>query len=374
MDSYEANSTVEEMLMKKAGKMNIPISGVLELLPLCNMNCDMCYVRLSKKEMEARGQLKTVSEWLAIAEELKEAGTLFLLLTGGEPLIYPEFRELYVKLQEMGFIVSLNTNGTLIDEAWADFFVEHKPKRINITLYGPDEDAYEKLCHYKDGYQKVVKAIHLLLERGIKVRINRSLAKNNCYGAREVNTYWKPYGVSIHTDTYMMPAERERALPFNLQSRLDPVEAAICGVESMKLEMGEELYRNFLEKTLWEVEHILPEEGYGKVSCKAGNCAFTINWQGKLRPCVILTQPEYQIEDGKFLEAWEALSMKLKTMKLSKTCNGCKLRPICRMCLAAAILETGSESGTPDYLCQYSEEWYRLFKEDMKRLQHDKNL
>ena len=56
------NSTLEKYLIENAKKQNVPINGSLELLPLCNMNCDMCYVRLSRSEMERKGRLRTPEE------------------------------------------------------------------------------------------------------------------------------------------------------------------------------------------------------------------------------------------------------------------------------------------------------------------------
>ena len=60
-------------------------------------------------------------------DQMKEAGTLFVLLTGGELLLYPGFREVYLGLRKMGMILTVNTNGTLLDEGWADFFAQHPP-------------------------------------------------------------------------------------------------------------------------------------------------------------------------------------------------------------------------------------------------------
>ena len=134
MDLMEDGTTLERQLFDKAGKEKIPIYGILELLPLCNMNCKMCYVRMEKKEMEKKGKLRTAPEWLTLAKEMKDNGTLFVLLTGGEPLLYKEFKELYLGLKELGMIITINTNGTLIDEEWAEFFRKNKPRRINITL------------------------------------------------------------------------------------------------------------------------------------------------------------------------------------------------------------------------------------------------
>ena len=134
---------IEQMLVERAFRMRLPIACTLELTPLCNFDCRMCYVRLSGEELRGRGRLLSGSEWLRIAEEMKTAGVLFVLLTGGEPLLHPDFREIYRGLISMGMIVSVNTNGSLIDEEWADFFAENRPRRVNITLYGADEATYE---------------------------------------------------------------------------------------------------------------------------------------------------------------------------------------------------------------------------------------
>ena len=89
---------------------------------------------------------------------MAQSGVLFLLLTGGEPLMFPDFRRLYLELRQRGMILTVNTNGTLLDEEWAEFFGENKPRRINITLYGADDEAYRKLCHYPGGFEKALNA------------------------------------------------------------------------------------------------------------------------------------------------------------------------------------------------------------------------
>ena len=156
MDHSVGDTTIEKMLIQQAARQQQPINGSIELLPLCNMNCDMCYVRRSRKEMEQQGHLHKAEEWIQLGREMKDAGVLFLLLTGGEPLLFPDFKKLYLELMQMGMILTINTNGTLIDEDWTHFFGQYKPRRINITLYGADDVAYETLCHYPGGYAKTI--------------------------------------------------------------------------------------------------------------------------------------------------------------------------------------------------------------------------
>ena len=71
MDPMADASTVERMLLNQARMKNIPMNGSIELLPLCNLNCKMCYVRLSREEMETQGRIRTVDEWIAVAKEMK---------------------------------------------------------------------------------------------------------------------------------------------------------------------------------------------------------------------------------------------------------------------------------------------------------------
>ena len=177
MDLFDTNTTFERQLFAKAARNRIPLYGVLELLPLCNLNCDMCYVHLSKQEVQSQGRLRSLDEWISLAKQMKDAGTLFLLLTGGEPLLFPQFKELYCVLKDMGMILTLNTNGTLINEEWAEFFAKNKPRRINITLYGSKNETYENLCHMKDGFDKTIRGIELLKKYEIDVKINGSLVK-----------------------------------------------------------------------------------------------------------------------------------------------------------------------------------------------------
>lgn len=357
--------SMEKRLIQKAYIKQALINGSLELLPLCNMNCDMCYVRLSKAEMEQKGRLRTKEEWISLAHQMKDAGTLFLLLTGGEPLLFPEFKELYKELQNMGMILTINSNGTLINEEWADFFAKHKPRRINITLYGADDQAYGKLCHYPAGFQKTVNAIRMLRDREIDVKINGSITSKNEEDIKKILDIAKQYDAAVNLDTYMYPASRERNKPFDEQSRMNPKDAAMAKVLIYKYQMGDIAFEEYRRAIINTIEQYIPENyGYERyISCLAGNCSFTINWQGMIRPCVMQSMPQVNVFDKGFLQGWETISNETKKILINEACVSCRYRPICNTCAAAALLETGNYDGIPEYICEYTKEFYRIMKE-----------
>lgn len=362
MDQMADASAVERMLMEKSKVTGNPVYGCLELTPLCNMNCQMCYVRMSRSEMELQGQLHSSEEWLNLGNQMKEAGTLFVLLTGGEPLTHPDFKKIYLGLRQMGMILTVNTNGTLIDEEWADFFAQNHPRRINITLYGKDKNAYRNLCKYEDGYDRVIQAIKLLKERNVGVKINAIAARANAEDMREIITIGEKLDVPVRTDAYMMPAERERREPYDLQSRLDPEKAAQINIASLKQEMGSNLFQQYVAQSLERVTKFVPADQPRGMSCYAGNCSFTVNWQGNLRPCVVMSSPSVNAFEQGFMSAWEEVRNACQMILLNIKCSQCYLRIVCRTCPACALLETGSYQGIPKYMCRFAEECYRLLK------------
>ncbi|MBQ7416452.1 MAG: radical SAM protein [Oscillospiraceae bacterium] len=364
MDPLEGASTAERFLIMKAERHLIPITGSLELLPLCNLNCKMCYVRLSRPEMEAQGRMRTGEEWLALGRQMVRAGTLFLLLTGGEPLLHPDFKEIYLGLRKMGLILTINTNATLIDEDWADFFARNKPRRINITLYGASDVTYEGLCGCTDGCERVVRAVKLLRQRGVDVKISTTITPANVEDLSAMLALAKTLDVPLHAETYVMPAARERSQPFEQQNRLLPEEAAVARIRGLRGGMGEEMFHQYRADTLRRIDSYEPRQPEPcAVSCHGGKCSFTVNWQGMLRACVVTTLPEAPAFELGFQAAWQQVSREFNACRFCADCSVCRLRPICRVCAAAPQLETGDAMARPEYLCRYAAESERLLRE-----------
>ena len=116
MDHLHDANLLERALVDKANQSRVPITTNFELTPTCT----------ERSVVERHGGLSPLQQWLDWAEQLQDMGTLFILLTGGEPMLYPHFKELYTRLREMGFILTLNTNGTLIDNEMVRILQTHK--------------------------------------------------------------------------------------------------------------------------------------------------------------------------------------------------------------------------------------------------------
>lgn len=107
----------------KSREKGIPFTGTFELTPLCNLDCRMCYVHLTREQMGG-ARLLEPEVWKDLMDQAIDAGMRKARLTGGECLTYPGFDELYLHLQSRGVEVMVLTNGVLLDEARTAFFPE----------------------------------------------------------------------------------------------------------------------------------------------------------------------------------------------------------------------------------------------------------
>ena len=177
-------SRFERYLEDKARERGTPIRGQFELTPLCNFDCKMCYAHLAADQLEGH-QVMQVSEWKDLMKQAYEMGMYKATLTGGECLSYPGFKDLYLYLNELGCSVTVLTNGYLLDDEWIEFFTRFKPELIRVTLYGSNEEDYERVTGHR-GFGRVYHNIDRIKEADIPLTI--SVTPNRYLGEAVLDT------------------------------------------------------------------------------------------------------------------------------------------------------------------------------------------
>jgi len=359
-------------LFSKASRAKIPLSGTFELSPVCNFSCRMCYVRKTAKEVQASPRpIMTLEQWLEIARQARDAGMLYLLLTGGEPLLWPDFWTLYEALIRMGFLVSINTNGSLIDDAAVERFRRLPPNRINITLYGASDATYLALCGRDGVFSKVTHAIETLQENRIQVKLNCSLTPENASDLEDMIAWADERKLIFQVATYMFPPVRRDAELVGQNERFTPAESAAWHLKTFRFQNGEEKYHEFLRNIR---AGSIPPPGLdescvdpldGKIRCRAGNASFWITWDGWMTPCGMMPEPKLELAGRNFEEAWRELTEVSSAAALSGVCTKCRNQQLCHACAAMALAETGRLSGIPRYLCEMVDAMKALAEADV---------
>lgn len=355
MTGNQTELQIIEHMHRRAVAQGIPLSGTFELTPLCSMACKMCYVRMSPEELAATGKrLRTADEWLALAREAKEQGMLLLLLTGGEPFLYPEFRRLYTELRQMGFVISINSNATLITEETVAWLKENPPQRINITLYGASDATYARLCGHPTGFTQVTRAIELLRDAGISVKLNCSVTPENVCDLEDIIAYSDEHKLVLQATSYMFPPLRRDAESVGRNARFAAEECARTEVKIRRLQYGAENLREYCKaiESHQPVDTPLCADCEGEgLQCRAGKSAFWVTWDGRMTPCGMVNEPAVFPFGQGFADAWQSLRAQTAALHLPPECASCDAKHYCHTCAAMCYTETGRYDCKPQYRC-----------------------
>lgn len=348
-----------DFLFIKADAKGIPLAGSFELTPRCTLNCKMCYIHKSSFDKTAIAEEKDTGFWLDLAKDARDAGMLMLLLTGGEPMLRPDFDEIYRECKKLGLLVSVNTNATLIDEDKLRLFSEYPPHKVSVTLYGASSETYGKLCGNSSAYQRVVDSIYELKKAGVNLKLNYSITPDNVADIPAVTAFIKELGVPAIAASYMFGSVRNCGEAY----RLTAEDAARAQLEWHRGMLGDEELANRLRSDS-------PPEQVGelcsqRISCRAGLSTFWVTWQGEMTPCGMMSGPNIPVTD--FAGAWQAIRAEREKIFLPAECSGCKHRKKCDMCAAVSLGETGRSDGVPPYACQKAYEYSRLCDEFISR-------
>lgn len=348
-------SRVEQILLDEAGNRRQVITVNMELLPVCNLDCKMCYIRTDMKEVNALGGLRSVEEWLRLAEQMRDAGVLFLLLTGGEVFLYPQFKELYLALYKMGFIITINSNGTLIDEETVSWLRQYPPKCVSLSLYGASDATYEAICGQNGVFTRLDRAIRLLKESGIPLELKTILTPLNIHDAHACWQYANELGILYLTSTYTFPPTRKANGEEVI--RLNPHEAVQARFESNRMLSDEEVYREKIIEhlQLYEDTRRTPGNDLYGFTCGATRNSCWMTWQGRMTPCAMLEGPYTEPFEIGFLPAWEELKQRCDQILMSTKCSHCDKRAVCNTCPAANYAETGRFDCAAPFHCEMTQ-------------------
>ncbi len=349
-----------QYLFLKAKEKNVPLSGTFEITGRCNFNCRMCYIHGSDNEKLKEKELST-EQWLRIADKAFEAGTLLLLITGGEPLIRNDFAQIYTYCKKLGMEISINTNASLITDETIELFKRYMPARINVTLYGACEKTYMDTTCREGYYKRVTANIEKMKSAGLPVKMNITASDYNSADIPKLYGYASENEIPVETACYLFPSARLG----RDADRPDACTAAGNMLTSEKCRLSEEAFKkkaeSFKDFTEKERKPYLTGE---KPKCRAGTAAFWITYDGTMLPCGMMKTPSASVTENGFENAWKYINAETKKIILPPECRDCDYSEVCESCAASCYAETGSFDKVPVYLCQKSREYVRLLKEE----------
>lgn len=361
---------VNRLIYDNAKKMEIPVTASFELTARCNFHCKMCYLCRFPEDKEATKQELTATQWIRLGEEARDAGVFFVTITGGEIFLRKDFKQIYEAFANMGFNITLHTNGSMITDEVAQWLGKIPPAKVSITVYGASPETYEEITGHRDGFERTLRGIKALVDNRIHTEIKTTVVKTNQNEFDKMMQLADKLGIELGVVNYVGP-RRDDVCTDPLANRLDPKETAIYekkfqdykyNIYLNKMKGKAEIHssdrkdiKNIEQNTEHTTEHnidTISEPDNNAFKCSAGKYACWFTWNGKMTACGLLPNPALNVLDKPIKELWSELKAKCNEIPKCQDCKDCEVIEYCMACPARLYSETGSFSKKAAYLCE----------------------
>jgi MoaA/NifB/PqqE/SkfB family radical SAM enzyme len=341
--STEYGPFVRELL-SRAAACRQPVNASFELTSRCNLSCSMCYIRLGTDDSPLKKELPA-SAWLSLARDAVENGMVFLLLTGGEIFLRPDFFQIYEPLTRMGLILTLFTNGTLITSEIARRLAHSPPSRVEITLYGATPETYEAVTGIPGSYAHCFNGIELLLENRIPLGLKTTLTRQNVRELEAMRQMAHNWGLPFSGGWLL--SKRRDGYPSNVEN------CRLSAQDCVTLESTDCFsVKEWNEVALQGLSSPKERSFY----CQAGRASFLINAFGEMNVCMDLPFPKALPLKIGFCAAWKEVQSYVDSAPPgASVCLSCDASAYCPCCPAWSLIETGKLTEPVPYLCEIAQ-------------------
>jgi AdoMet-dependent heme synthase len=320
----------------------------------CNLRCDHCYISAGPGPRPP-DELST-TECLRVMDGIAEINpNVFLILTGGEPLLRPDLPTLAAAGRERGFTVVVGTNGVLLGERQARRLRASGVQGVSLSLDSTDASRHDAFRRRAGAWQGTVRATRSCRAEGLEFSLHMSVAEWNAaeipamidlareLGATVLNLFFLVRCGRAEGITDIAPAEYERILTDLARGQGAaglPVRAR-CAPQFRRI--------------VWEQDPTSPLlHAYAEGACPAGKHYCRITPDGEVTPSPYMPLAVGSLRERSFADLWRSAPVftDLRTSALRGRCGACEFSRMCGGCRCRAYATTGDYLGE-DPACAY---------------------
>ncbi len=344
-EKYIPKGSIIESSLRYAYKNSIPIISTIEVTQDCNFSCTHCYNfdRTKINKVPNRSDAMSPARILSLIDELNQAGTLFLNLSGGEALATPHIFEYIKKASSLNMEVRLKTNASLLDQSIIEKLIQAGLKGMDISLYGASEEAYQKLTGTQGSFAKVLGNISSLKKTKLDTHISIILNRDNFIELESMIEI-----CNEHQFLYQVSTE--------ITERYDN------STGSRDLEITDEQFKVLAQKENFETN------GVGNFQCSCARSVCGINFAGDLYPCIGAPIFAGNVKDRNFNDLWKNSDVLngIRDLKPTdfKECISCNYQESCNRSSGSVFINTGNYTGCDETVLRQAKITHSLKSKD----------
>lgn len=330
----EFNYDIKDICMEN----KIPIIGCIEVTEKCNLKCKHCYNSpLDKKELEYE-EIKT------IMDDLATLGCLDLLITGGEPLMRDDLKNILNYARKKNFSITLKTNANLIDNEFAVFLKNIFVSEVHISIYSMIDKEHDLITNVNGSLQKSLRGINFLKNNNIKVHIACPLTKYNYKTVHLIKEYADKNKIGFAFDPIITKKVNGDKAPIEL--RLTKTEINEIYDNNTFTEIIFPFLKNNTDIIPVNTKLVSNSHTTNLPICGAGTAMLFVTAYGDVYPCVALPINVGNIRKNALSDIWNNSQVLKETQSIYNgkfiKCISCDKLENCMRCPGIFYSDTGN--------------------------------
>ena len=296
----------------------VPLEVLFEVTHRCNLPCTHCYL----PNHADNGEL-SLDEICGVLDQLAEAGTVFLTLTGGEVLSRSDFLDILDAAHARGFALKVLSNATLISDAVADHFLRAGVLEVSVSVYGSSAEIHDQVTEMPGSFDKTMAGIQRLRARGIHVIMKTPLLTLNGALAKDLQQMAMMQNMPCNFDLAITPKNNGDPGPLALQ-------------------LHQKAMVDMMTNPAF-TDELVPGDGQGAgpEPCNAGRGYCAVGPTGDLMPCIMMPVVVGNLRKHRFRDLWDhdPFLARLRALEFADlhTCRTCDVKGSCSRCPGVAM-------------------------------------
>lgn len=343
-----APNTTQAFFEKRFGDTPFPVSVHIEIVSKCNERCIHCYI-----PHEYKNQIIDTELFFNLIKQCQELKIQHITISGGEPMLHPQFLSFLRKCRECDMSVNVLSNLTLLNDEIIQEMMHNPLLGVQTSIYSIIPEVHDSITKFKGSLHKTMLGLKKLVDNGIPVQISCPIMKTNLGSYKGVRDWAKQYNVSVGYDyTLIGQYNGETA---NLYCRLSEEEVEEVIVDEITTNPN---YRNELMDEATENR----KKSQDDYICSVCNSSICVAQNGNVFPCAgwqgyVLGN----IADSSLADIWynskKASYLRSLRRKDFTKCTECQQRDYCTVCMVRNFNESikGDPLEISTYFCKVAE-------------------
>ncbi|MFT6155982.1 MAG: MoaA/NifB/PqqE/SkfB family radical SAM enzyme [Neolewinella sp.] len=269
----------------------------LELTYACNLDCFFCY-----NDRDKPGKPLSLAQYETLLRDLAGMQTMFLMLTGGEPMIHPHFFEIGRLTKELGFVVRVRTNGHSLTRAMARRVRDEvMPYEVEVSLHGATAEIHDQQTRVAGSFDRLVKNIASATDEGLRISVVSTPTSWNEHQIEAMFVLCDKLSVPLRFQGPVAPRDNGDTEPLTIQ----PTESAWDKVTRLVTERKQRQQLQADQGEPVQGVEVEVETKKAVASCGVGVAGVDIDPYGNVLACMHLQESAGNVHDHSISEIWD---------------------------------------------------------------------